>query len=180
MILGPNKDKKNEKTSQDTPEKSQDPNKKKNKNKKFGNKGSWPKRLAPTWLPTLLLLLSCNACAACAADTPKLFGNSPNELAGCLQVFPPWPTNLSLGKHFGEFVEESALVAYMAPWAPGTFRFGGAPRHDVTTPAAVSVGKHADHLRLSSRAVVTRLLQNLGLGISVLGKWPLVPEQVAP
>ena len=155
-----------EKTSEETHTMSQDPNKKIKKTKMFGNKGTLPKRLAPTCLPLLLLSLCCNACAACAADSPKLFGISPNELAGCFQDFPPWPLNLSLGIKFRGFVEEGALVAYMAPWAP--CRLGSAPSHDVFAPAAVSVGWHADSLRRSSHAVVLAFLHKLGLGSTIL------------
>ena len=168
VILDPNKDKEHNKTSQDTPEGSQDPKKSKNTKKKSGNKGSMPERRAPTWLPQLLLLLSCNACTACAADTPKLFGISSNEFAGCFETFPPGPLNLRLGNQLSGFVEESALVAYMAPRAPGAFRLSGALCHDAVVPAAVSVGWHADSLRRSSRAVVMRFLHNLGLGSTIL------------
>ena len=157
----PKQGRKNQKTSQDTL-KSQDPTKNEKKKKTFGSKDSKPMRLAPTWLPLLLLSLCRCAGAACDADTPKLFGASPNELVGCFQDFPPWPLNLSLGDNFSGFVEESALVAFMAPRAPGASRLGDALCHDA------SVCHFAYCLRLSSRAAATRLLQNVGLGGTVL------------
>ena len=157
----PKQGQKNQKTSQDTL-KSQDPTKNEKKKKTFGSKDSRPMRLAPTWLPLLLLSLCRCAGAACDADTPKLFGASPNELVGCFQDFPPWPLNLSLGDNFSGFVEESSLVAFMAPRAPGASRLGNALCHDA------AVCHFAYCLRLSSRAAVTRLLQNVGLGGTVL------------